>query len=249
MQEKLPAIGDRVAEWDVVNHIAGWGTRIADVMGSDHVYAEITRRARELAPGVEMWINEGGILPRGDRRDEYERLARLLVEAGAAPDGIGFMGHFGASSLTPPEEILQVMDRFAAIVPRLQLTEFDVGVGPDPDLQADYLGDVMTAAFSHPAVVGIVMWGFWEGRHWRRDDLAHLYTQDWQIRPAGQRWRDLVFKEWWTNETLRTDAAGDVRTRVFRGSYSIVASLPDGRAAHWEGSVGEAETGVVLRLP
>ena len=41
------------------------------------------------------------------------------------------------------------------------------------------------------------------------------------MRPAGEVWRDLVFKQWWTNTTGRTDAAGSHVTRGFLGDYEV----------------------------
>ncbi len=137
----------------------------------------------------------------------------------AAPDGIGFMGHFGATSLTPIEDLYKVFDRFAGLIPNLQCTELDVQVGNDEQLQADYLRDVMTISFSHPAFQAVVMWGFWEGRHWKPD--AALYRKDWSIKPAGEVWKELVFSQWWTDETGKTDGNGTLGMRGFLGDYEI----------------------------
>ena len=79
--------------------------------------------------------------------------------------------------------------------------------------------DFMTVVFSHPAVTNIVMWGFWEGRHWRPD--AALYRLDWSIKPIGEVWNELVFEEWWTRMQGRTDAAGRFTARGFRGAYQV----------------------------
>lgn len=220
MEDKLPAVGDRALEWDAVNHIAGWGETLETRYGAD-IYAEIIRRARRLAPGAGLWVNEGQILPSGSRRNEYERLIRYLVEHDSAPDGIGMMGHFEEASLTGLPEVYKVMNRFAGLVPRLQLTELDVNTA-DERLHADYLRDIMTMAFSHPAFTGIVMWGFWEGRHWRPD--AALWRRDWSIKPAGEVWLDLVFNQWWTDTELTADEAGLAQTRGFLGDYRITVT-------------------------
>jgi endo-1,4-beta-xylanase len=66
----------------------------------------------------------------------------------------------------------------------------------------------------------IILWGFWEGRHWRSD--AALWREDWSIKPAGQVWKDLIFDEWWTNETSKTDGYGKTINRVFNGNYEII---------------------------
>jgi len=218
--EKLPAIGNKVVEWDAINHIAGWGTRLENLYGPG-IYADIIRHTRSLAPGVQMWVNEGNILPGGGRRDEYQRLIKYLIENGAAPDGLGMMAHFDEGSLTGMEECYAVMNRFASLLGNLQLTELDVNT-LDEQLQADYLRDIMTLAFSHPAYSGIVMWGFWQGRHWKPD--AALWRQDWSAKPAALAWLDLVFGTWWTDQELTTGPEGLGSTRGFLGDYTITVS-------------------------
>jgi len=220
MQERVSEVGKRVGEWDVVNHIVIGDTSLATLLGGDSIYAEVVKRSRLLAPHAELWLNEGAVLHRGSQRDKYAKMTQYLIDSDAPPDGIGFMAHFRPESfLTPPQRLYDVFERFAKIIPDLQLTELDVRTGNDEQLQADYLRDVMIVAFSHPAVQAIVMWGFWEGNHWKPE--AALYRRDWSIKPAGQAWRALVFKEWWTDETGQTGRDGVFKTRGFLGDYEI----------------------------
>ena len=143
------------------------------------------------------------------------------------------MGHFLADqNLTPPAELLETLDHYAVFGLPLQITEFDVRfgkqgefMGPSPaeeTLQADYTRDFLIAAFSHPRVVGVVMWGFWEGRHWYPS--AALYRKDWSIKPNGKVWKDLVLRQWWTREKGITGDDGMFRTRGFLGEYELTAS-------------------------
>jgi len=219
-EEMATWAGKRVSEWDAINHIAGWGTTFADVCGGNKVYAEMIQRGRKWAPHAEMWINEGQILVGdGSRIEDYEKIIEDLIAMDAKPDGIGFMAHFRDTGLPHPRTVYDRIDRFAKFDCKLQLTEFDVDCGLDEQLQADYKRDVMVAAFSHPKVEGIVMWGFWEGRHWR--PAAALWRKDWSIKPAGEAWVDLVFRQWWTDEVLTTDAQGVARTRAFFGTHRL----------------------------
>ena len=220
IEQKTRFCGRRIGEWDAINHIIGWGKTYADLMGGNAIYGDVIRRGRELAPHAEMWVNEGQILPGGARRDAYEGVIRDLIRMKAAPDGIGFMGHFTTTSMTPIDEIHEIFNRYAELVPKLQLTELDVDCGYDDRLQADYLRDVLTISFAHPAMDGIVQWGFWEGQHWRPD--AALWLRDWTLKPAGQAYLDLVCNRWWTDEAGKTDSNGEFRTRGFHGTYEIV---------------------------
>lgn len=223
MAEKIRLTKGRIDEWDTINHIAGWGRRYSDLPGGLQVYADTIKLARRLAPEAEHWINEGQIVVAdGGRMDGYEKIIRYLVTHGAGPDGIGFMGHFRDTYLPHPQEVYERIDRFAEFGTKLQYTELDVECGSDEQLQADYLRDVLVAGFSHPSMEGMVLWGFWEGRHWRPD--AALWRRDWSIKPAGEVWRDLVFNQWWTDETLATGDDGRATVRGFHGTYSVTVS-------------------------
>lgn len=220
MADVLPETADFVAEWDTINHIIGWGKHTYELeYGGPEIYAEILAEARRLAPNATHAINEGKVLPDGYKREPYQRVIRYLNDQGQPPDIVGFMGHFGLTSLTPPEELLEVYDDFAKIAPRLQLSEFDVEAGDDDTLQADYFRDVMIATFSHPNFEAIVQWGFWEAMHWK--PAAALWRKDWTLKPAGEVFVALVANQWWTDETLTADQQGKCHLRGFMGDYQI----------------------------
>jgi len=82
------------------------------------------------------------------------------------------------------------------------------------------LRDFLTVTFSHSSTDGFLMWGFWDGNHWFEN--APMFNLDWSIKPSGQAFLDLVFDEWWTDETHQTDAAGQATVRGFKGRYELV---------------------------
>ncbi|MFC1794007.1 endo-1,4-beta-xylanase [Planctomycetota bacterium] len=127
--------------------------------------------------------------------------------------------HFTSGSLTAIDDLKRVYDEFAQLGVPLQLTELDVDTGFDEQLQADYLRDVLILSFSHPAIQAINLWGFWEGRHWRPN--AALWRKNWQLKPAGQVWLDLVHKQWRTLASGLSDQTGRFETKGFLGEYKI----------------------------
>ncbi|MCL1920653.1 MAG: endo-1,4-beta-xylanase, partial [Kiritimatiellaeota bacterium] len=143
-----------------------------------------------------------------------------------APIGVlGVQCHIG-ENLTPPETIIAILDRLAALRLPIHATEFDIATD-DWDTQGDYLRDFLTAFFSHPSTESVTQWGFWEKAHWI--PRAALFTKDWTPKPAAHAYTGLVNGEWKTDVTAETDAQGNFRTRGFCGDYEITATLPDGR--------------------
>ena len=134
-------------------------------------------------------------------------------------DGVGFQSHYTTLDLLGIEDLWRRYERFAPLVDRLVITEYDF-VCNDDELHADYTRDIVTLAFSHPKMTGFIHWGFWAGNHWKPEGA--LIREDWTERPAVQVWRDLVKGEWWTEADVTTDAEGNAAVpAAFFGTYEI----------------------------
>ena len=168
-----------------------------------------------------MFINDYAILSGGGgttaHRDYYESMIKMLIDKGAPVNGIGMQGHFG-NSLTGPEDMLAILDRYAKFNKTIWITEFDI-VMDDEQLAGNFTRDFYTTLFHHPAVGGIVMWGFWDTDHWKNN--SPIYRKDWTLKPAGQAYRDLVLGQWRTNVQGETNDSGTYVTRGFLGEYDI----------------------------
>uniref|UniRef100_A0A0D9ZWX4 GH10 domain-containing protein n=1 Tax=Oryza glumipatula TaxID=40148 RepID=A0A0D9ZWX4_9ORYZ len=95
------------------------------------------------------------------------------------------------------------------------ITELDVSE-PDVGLRADDLEVVLREAYAHPAVEGVVLWGFMEGQMWRRD--AYLVGADGTVNEAGQRFLQLQ-REWRSDARGIVDGDGRFKFRGFHGTY------------------------------
>ena len=88
--------------------------------------------------------------------------------------------------------------------------------------KADALRRYFRICFAHPAVTGILLWGFWEGANWIPQ--SSLYRRDWTPTPAAEAYRRLVFSEWWTRTAAKADSQGLAAVRVFFGTHRIRAA-------------------------
>lgn len=212
----------RVTEWDVVNEPSS-KLDTAAVPG-ESAMAHWFQLAREYDPESKLYLDDaciGGACDADQRRiDSTANLVKGLVSAGAPIDALGLRSHFD-TNLTPPERALDYFDYWANSFKsglQLQVTEFDVNV-PFETVQADYTRDYMLAAFSHPAMTGFVMRGFWEGQH--PLPRAAMLRLDWSEKANYKVWRDLVYKQWWTDVTGATSSDGVFHTRAFLGDYDV----------------------------
>ncbi len=243
LQDILSATRGQLVDWDVINE-PSVNKRLAKVLGEDEMAAWF-KRVHELDPAARLFVNDYGNL--GEccgYETEFKRIIKRLLELHAPVGGLGLQAHFGYS-MTPPEELFSRLTDLAQFGLPLEITEMDINTANE-DLQADYLRDFMTLAFSHPSVSGILMWGFWEGQHWLPD--AALWRKDWSLKPNGKAWTDLVNKTWWTDVTGQTDSSGGYETRGFLGKYTLSANLGS-RKASARISLVKSGGEFILKLP
>ncbi|MBL9201576.1 MAG: endo-1,4-beta-xylanase [Opitutaceae bacterium] len=220
--EQAAATREFINEWDVQNEPFD-NKDLMETFGPQ-IQVDWFKAARAALPTSALYLNDYNIEDQTRNTAHvrvFEDTVRYLQQNGAPITGLGLQGHFGAnpSSIT---DYLATLDRYAAFGLTLRITEFDVNT-TDLALQADYTRDVLTASFSHRAMVGFQLWGFWESAHWRPN--AALYRTDWTEKPNGAAYRDLVFNQWWTRASGAADAQGEFRGRGFHGDYRATITV------------------------
>ena len=244
--ERLAFARDRVCEWDVVNHPVAWGG--ADLLTRRPGLERIDREIYSLAQGVSplpFYVNEDQLFRPGAQCDGTFEYIRKLKEEGFRVDGVGNQAHVDESYLPTPEHVLAVSDRFASLVQHQVISEFDITTIDDEELAADYTRDLMIACFSHPSYTGFLLWGFWEGSHWKPE--AASWSRDWTIRKRGEVLEEWLGRRWVTKFTARTGKDGVLRWRGFPGRYSIERQgVPAGGATFF---VGKAQPAGLVELP
>jgi len=219
IEQMMNATRGQAWEWDVLNE--PFDNKDIQAALGDGEMAEWFKLARQAGPGVRLFLNDYDIVERGGFYFPHLNytlgVLQRIVEQGGPVDGFGFQSHF-SGTLTDPERVYEIYEQFAAHVNTLQITEFDV-TGVDEETRAQYTRDYLTIAFSHPKMNGFSVWGFWAGRHWRPE--AALIARDWQPTKSLDAWRDLIFREWWTNAEGTTNDEGVYRLRGFAGQYDV----------------------------
>ncbi len=216
----------RLVDWDVINEPYSEHD-IMDILGND-VMADWFKRVRNNDRTVKLYLNDYSIISGGGsntaKQDSYYNLVKYIDEKGGHVDGIGMQGHFG-SELTSIPKIYTILDRFAELDKEIKITEHDINV-TQRVVQAEYTRDFLTICFSHESVKSFLFWGFWANSHWLPEGA--LYDSNWNIRPHGEAYKDLVFNQWWTKKTDSvTDSVGNVSFEGFLGSYKYTIKSGD----------------------
>jgi GH35 family endo-1,4-beta-xylanase len=247
IREITTATKGLIREWDVLNEPYDHHDLMA-LFGNDIMTAWF-KTAAECVPGLPLYLNDFSnhdLLADKEHCKNFYRTADFLQKAGAPLGGLGLQGHIG-SQPNPPESVLATLDLYAKFNLPIRFTEFDINTD-DEELQSDYTQDFFILAFSHPSVVGVQLWGFWEKAHWRPQSA--MFRNDWSEKPNARVYRDLVLKQWRTKVDGQTDVAGRFAARGFYGDY--VATVEIG-GHHIEQSftlrAGEPQPVVRVKLP
>jgi GH35 family endo-1,4-beta-xylanase len=230
-------------EWDVINEAVA-NRDFITLLGSN-LLRNAFIWAREEDPHARLMINEHTILSERklntSRKNEYFNMIKWLRDSGAPIGAIGMQGHFclgghaEANKAPGISELTATLDHFGSLGLPIRITEFDHNIR-DEAAQAAYLRDLLTLVFSHASTDGFILWGFWDGWHWKNN--APFYRVDWSEKPALAIWRALVRGAWWTDQRVAmTDTNGWAEfINVFHGDFAVEAPGFNGRViAHAPG--------------
>jgi endo-1,4-beta-xylanase len=189
-------------------------------------------------PDAKIYLNEHDILipeaPAGNRLAPCMALIRSLLKQGVPIAGIGIQGHSHLVTFDR-QALKRGLDSLAIFNIPIRITEFNMpGRGypigapqtvltPEQEVtKAKDIVDFYRICFAHPAVEGILMWGFWEGSNWIPS--SSLYKRDWSPYPAATAYHDLIYKEWWTKESGVAGKDGLFSTKAFYGKYKVTVN-------------------------
>lgn len=222
----------RFAEYDLNNEMIH-GNYYEDRLGP-----EITKLMAQWAhngdPDARLYLNDYDILT-GRKLPEYMAHIRKLLRQGVPIAGIGAQGHLHGETFDR-NELRRSLDSLGVFGLPVRITEFNIPgqrsrfheenirtmTPEEEELKAKELVDYYKICFAHPAVEGILMWGFWGGANWI--PVSSLYRRDWSSTPAAEAYRNLIFKEWWTTKTGKADSEGIFAVRGFYGKYKITVN-------------------------
>jgi len=222
----------RFAEYDLNNEMIH-GNYYEDRLGPD-ITKLMAQWAHNGDRDARLWLNDYDILT-GNRLADYMAHIRKLLKQGVPIAGIGVQGHLHAETFDRTQ-LKNALDSLAVFKLPVRITEFNMPgqrskyyrekiftMTPEEEaLNAREIVDYYRICFSHPAVEGILMWGFWEGANWI--PVSSLYKRDWTQTPSGKAYQDLIFREWWTKESGSAGRGGIYSTPAFYGKYRITVN-------------------------
>ena len=206
---------DRVTEWDVVNEIVA-STDHRDVYGVE-IYKQWFDLARQYAgDDCVLYYNETA-----HHDPMYFTRIDELVEIGADFDALGIQSHYDGV-MKMPSEVMKLHDDLRKYGKRLKVTEYSNSIS-DIYLQANYMRDMLIVTFAEEMMDGFVMWGFNDANLFA--NFSPMYDNNWNLKPSGLVWEDMVYNKWWTKDAKATTGAdGKATVRGYYGDYDVTVT-------------------------
>ncbi|WP_437774774.1 endo-1,4-beta-xylanase [Sorangium sp. So ce1097] len=137
--------------------------------------------AREFCPGAVLILNDYNNIEYENDHNNFMRIAKAVIDAGAPVDAIGAQAHDAYKINT--NTVKNYIDKLASLGKPVHITEYDIGIADD-NRQKQVMEEQFTMFWNHPAVPGITLWGYIVGTTWR--DNTGIQHSNGNMRPAMQ---------------------------------------------------------------
>jgi GH35 family endo-1,4-beta-xylanase len=257
MRERGRSVGaryrDRFAEYDLNNEMIH-ANYYEQRLGPEFI-RQMALWVKDGDPNAKLFVNDYDILT-GNRLGDYVKHIRGLLDMGVPIAGIGVQGHLHGDSFDAVA-LQGALDELAQFKLPVRVTEFNFPgqrskyytgdkkaqlTAEEEKVKAESLRQYFRICFAHPAVTGIMMWGFWEGANWIPQ--SSMYRRDWTPLPAAKAYEELVMEQWWTRWSGTADARGFVTVPAFFGRHRVTV---DGREMMVELKKAEGSARVTVR--
>ncbi|XP_046337947.2 endo-1,4-beta-xylanase 3-like [Haliotis rufescens] len=235
----------QLQHWDVNNELLH-GQLYEEKTGDPHYSEKIYDMVHKADPVPKLFLNDYDVVAVGAVTDSYVEQAKAFKKANVGLGGMGLQSHFRPYTRPDPTLLKTRLDKLASVGLPLWITELDL-VHHDDNVRADWYERALRTYFSHPAVEGVIFWGFWD--HDMSSPLSSLVSgYNFFLNAAGQRYLDLVMKEWSTHVAKNLSDGSSFSVNGFQGDYDIVVNYKGKPVVYQEFHLGKADATLNLDI-
>ncbi len=221
--DNMSTLSGKIYEMDVVNELVHEQAIVDGLLNVPDPALEHSmwyKWAKDAAPDVDLVVNEFDLFQSGNNfYQSYITYVQKMIADGAPVDRVGMQGHFW-STMPYYDELKKRINQVKPLGLPMAVTEFDM-VGKS----YDDMERVLYAVFSEPLMYGFTIWGAWDGVQWRNN--GPIFEDNWDIKPSGRAWLDLVHGKWSNDTTIVTDATGSLSLDAYKGMHKITLRIGD----------------------
>ncbi|RSL73339.1 hypothetical protein CEP54_000310 [Fusarium duplospermum] len=185
--------------WDAVNEAIGddgnWRDSVFyQTLGTDY-FAISFNAARKADPDTKLYYNDYNLEGNGAKTERALELVKIVQDAGAPIDGVGFQGHLIVGQTPSRANLATVLKRFTALNVEVAYTELDIRHASVPasesalKTQGDDFANVVGSCLDVEGCVGVTIWGVSDKYSWIPNTFsgtgeALIYNDQYEKKPA-----------------------------------------------------------------
>ncbi len=211
-----------IKEYDVINEPVH-ETWLYEQAG-DSIKWNAFKWADEEDPDARLFVNEYNVIVWGSTAD-YVNTIQEMLDHGAPIDGIGAQGHMEGTLNWL--DIKNKLDQLATLGLPIKVTEFDMKIDEQhisDQSMANSYGTMMRICFSHPAVEGLIWWGFKDPTY---RNGSGIFDENKRPKIAADTVYHLIHEKWSTNISDKPAGDGTISFHGFFGDYEIGVKTGD----------------------
>ena len=214
-----------IKEYDVINEpLTGHADWLRKTVG-DSILWNCFKWAREADPDAELYINDYNVEYNWGQAVEYRNLIKKIKEMGGPVTGVGMQAHFWDCCRPNVDELVKNVNIIAEAGLPIRFTEYDWGTNLTQKQQVDDFVKVLTIAFSHPSITGMISWGLSDDGAWREN--TGFFDAKHKPKLAADTLLYYTQKKWATNFDSQITGENPLEFKAYYGDYEIEVAFGD----------------------
>jgi len=208
-----------IREYDVINEpLTGHADWLRKTVG-DSIIWNCFKWAREVDPDAELFINDYNVEFNWGQAIEYRDLIKRVKAMGGPVTGVGVQAHFWDCCRPNVDELVKNLNIVAEAGLPMRLTEYDWGTNLTQKQQVDDFVKVLTVAFSHPSITGMICWGLGDEGAWRAN--TGFFDANYKPKLAADTLLYYTQTKWSTNFESTIQAGSPLKFSAYYGDYTV----------------------------
>lgn len=214
-----------ISEYDVINEpLTGHADWMRKTHGDSIIWNSF-KWARSVDPDAGLFVNDYNVEYNWGQATEYRDLILKMKEMGAPVTGVGMQAHFWDCCRPGVDELVKNVNIVAQAGLPILFTEYDYGGNlTQPQQAADFI-KVLTIAFSHPSITGMISWGLSDDGAWREN--TGFFDADHKPKLAADTLLYYTKKKWATNFDSTIENGNTLDFNAYYGDYEIEVTFND----------------------
>ncbi|MFA9390358.1 MAG: endo-1,4-beta-xylanase [Prolixibacteraceae bacterium] len=214
-----------IKEYDVINEpLTGHADHLQKTVG-DSINWNCFKWARSADPDAELFINDYNVEYNWGQAAEYRDLVKKIIANGGPVTGVGMQAHYWDGFRVNVDELVKNVNIIAEAGLPIRFTEYDYAGDITQKQQTDDFIKVLTVAFSHPSISGMISWGLSDDGAWRTN--TGFFDANHKPKLAADTLLYYTKTKWATNFDSLLTNDNELAFNAYYGTYNIEVAFND----------------------